>query len=209
MIIIHLSDIHRSRAVLEKLGEISDKSDLLIVSGDVTTFGESSYFEEFMKKVSELNVKTFYVPGNNDKPDFSVPKGIENLDGRKIDYLGLSFGGLGGSPPTPFNTPYEVEEKELKKRLNRLGYVDVLISHSPPINTPSDKLDNGGHAGSSAIVEYIAEFKPKLVLCGHVHEAVSKFRLGDSLVINPGAAATRRYAKIKFEDGITATLSLF
>jgi hypothetical protein len=28
-------------------------------------------------------------------------------------------------------------------------------------------------------------------------------------VINPGAAATRRYAKIKFEDGITATLSLF
>src|SRR5579884_3838440 len=182
MIIIHLSDIHRSRVILEKLGELSDKSDLLIVSGDVTTFGESSYFQEFMKFVSELKVRTFYVPGNNDKPDFSVPKGIENLDGRKIDFSGLSFGGLGGSPPTPFNTPYEVEEEE---------------------------LENGGHAGSRAVSEYIAEFKPKLVLCGHVHEAVSKFRLGDSLVINPGAAVTRRYAKIKFEDEITATLSVF
>lgn len=209
MIITHISDIHRSRVVLEKLKELTDKSDILIISGDVTTFGDISYFREFMKSVSELRIKTFYVPGNNDKPYFSVPSGVENIDGVKTSYSGITFGGLGGSPPTPFNTPYEIEEEQLRTRLDRLGYVDVLVSHSPPINTPSDRLDSGGHAGSSSVAEYIARIKPRLVLCGHVHEAVAKIRLGDSLVVNPGAAVSRRYAKIKINDEITASLSVF
>ncbi|MEM0118223.1 MAG: metallophosphoesterase family protein [Conexivisphaerales archaeon] len=209
MIIVQVSDVHRSRSILERLKRLSEDSEMLVISGDVTTFGEPSYFQQFMKALTALKSKVIYVPGNNDKPDFSVPDNIENLDGKRISYAGVSIGGLGGSPPTPFNTPYEVQEEELKRKLEGLGYVDILVSHSPPVGTPADRLENGGHAGSKAVREYIATYNPRLVLCGHVHEAVAKFKLGESLVINPGSAASGRYARINYGSEIVATLSLF
>lgn len=209
MIIAHLTDIHRSREVIAMLERLASKADMLIISGDVTTFAEPEYFKEFMSRVARLNIRSLYVPGNNDRPDFSVPPEVNNLDCSKITVSGIQIGGLGGSPPTPFNTPYEIEEEEIAERLKRLGYVDILITHTPPFDTPADRLLSGGHAGSRAVRDYIIAEKPKLVLCGHIHEAIAKFRLGDSLVINPGSAASGRYARISFEDEIKATLTVF
>lgn len=207
MLIIQLSDIHRSNIILERLGELASSADLIVVSGDVTTFGEEEYFRRFMDQLSDLKAKVLYVPGNNDLADFDLPEGIINIDSKKIQIGGYMFGGLGGSPPTPFNTPNEIPEEVLKERLESLGRVDVLVSHTPPIDTAADRLNSGGHAGSTAVREYVLSMKPRLVLCGHVHEAIAKIRLGESLVINPGSASSRRYARIKMNGEILATLS--
>jgi Icc-related predicted phosphoesterase len=207
--LIQLSDLHGSREVLKALKEISQGADLIVVSGDVTNFGDSSYFNEFMLAVSETGIRSLYVPGNNDLPTFTLPKGVEPLDCKKVNVSGLVFGGLGGSNPTPFKTPYEISEEEASRRLGELGKVDVLVCHTPPFDTPADRLAGGGHAGSRAVKEYLLRSRPRLLLCGHIHEAVSKFYLHETLVVNPGGAIQRRYSRIKIDHDIKASLLLF
>jgi Icc-related predicted phosphoesterase len=209
LIIVQLSDIHGSSSVLAQLEGLTEGSDLLVISGDVTTFADSNYFDSFMGAVRRLNMKALYVPGNNDVSSFVLPSGVDSLDSRRVEIGHVVFGGLGGSPPTPFDTPNELPEAELNKRLDALGTVDVLVSHTPPFGTPADTLKGGSHAGSRAVREYVLSRRPRLLLCGHIHEAISKFVLGDTLVINPGAAVNRRYARIKMNGEIQASLLIF
>jgi Icc-related predicted phosphoesterase len=210
MDIIQFSDIHGSSDLLSAMEKLVHGIDLVIVSGDVTSFGQKNYFDEFMKTLAATGVRSLYVPGNNDLPGFRLPRGVESIDGKKLEIDGLFIGGVGGSPPTPFNTPNEIPEEELARRLSNLGSVDILVSHSPPYGTPSDQLKNGGHVGSRSVGEYILKNGPRLVLCGHVHEAVSKFQLGKSQVVNPGSAYERRYSRIRLEDeGVRVSLLVF
>ncbi|MCK5342684.1 MAG: hypothetical protein KAR20_04730, partial [Candidatus Heimdallarchaeota archaeon] len=45
------------------------------------------------------------------------------------------------------------------------------------------------------------EENPALVLCGHMHEYQGKKRLGESLIVNPGAACDGKCAIIDFDEG--------
>jgi len=79
-----------------------------------------------------------------------------------------------------------------KKKLSRiLKKGDVLISHNPPYgccdfaNNEFTKYKNK-HVGSKIVRDAIKKKKPKLVLCGHIHEGKSKGRIGKTVVINCG-----------------------
>lgn len=51
---------------------------------------------------------------------------------------------------------------------------DVLVSHSPPYGH-CDVVDRGElHVGSRELVSYIQRHKPKLVICGHIHECFNQ-----------------------------------
>lgn len=67
------------------------------------------------------------------------------------------------------------------------GY-DIWLLHSPPASfEPSYRLDyakNGEHAGNPFITPRIAELKPQLVICGHIHEGYGLTGLHDSNVAN-------------------------
>jgi uncharacterized protein len=73
------------------------------------------------------------------------------------------------------------------------GYHDIIVSHSPPLNC-LDRTKFGQHIGSPALQKHVLELQPKLVVCGHVHEAAGVQTLGQSMVIN----SARRWHKLKF-----------
>ena len=79
----------------------------------------------------------------------------------------------------------EKREKRLKKLLKENPDA-ILISHNPPYGIV-DKAFDGKHVGSKIILNAIKKHKPKLVLCGHIHEAKGKKKLGKTLVINAGS----------------------
>jgi Icc-related predicted phosphoesterase len=181
-------------------------ADLIVLSGDVTTSAEQGFLDRFMSKLGDLPIPTFIVPGNNEGPELATKGNVRDIDGKVELFEGLKFGGLGGSPPTPFNTPNEYTERQMEERLDKLGSVDILVSHSPPYGTSLDTSGYGGHLGSRAVLHYVETMKPKLLLCGHVHTAKSVEVIGSCTCCNPGSASAGGFAIVKIDGEVKVEL---
>ncbi len=70
--------------------------------------------------------------------------------------------------------------KMLKENKN-----SILISHNPPYGY-LDKIHSGKHIGSKILLNAIKKYQPKLVLCGHIHEAKGEGKIGKSKIYNLG-----------------------
>ncbi len=207
--ILAISDIHGRLNKVRSLTNIV--RDLTIVSGDLTNFGSISDAEEIIKELSRQSSLTLFVPGNCDPRELLkfTPTGINNVinvHGEAFKYQSLTIIGIGGSTITPFNTWIEFKEEEIKSILitvfNTLKDVGdtILVSHAPPYKTKADRTLFGLHVGSKAIREFIEEKKPKLCICGHIHEARCIDKLNDTIIVNPGPLAKGYYAVIKIRN---------
>ena len=183
MRVLAFSDVHGDWGALERI--VKTEADLYVCLGDLT-FGEVGIERaaEYLNTLPRL----LCVPGNNERPE-TLRKLLRHpvLHGERVEVDGVVFGGIGGSPHTPFHTIHEWAEEEAWALLERMGRVDVLLSHAPPAGTPLALTRSGVDAGSKAVREYILTFRPRIALVGHVHErAGERYVLGDTTVINPG-----------------------
>ena len=179
MRVLAFSDIHGDWNALSRL--LSFDADAFIGVGDATN-GDRDEFLQFLRMFS--GKRLLYVPGNNELPNW-IPLDV-SLHERKVGLGGITIGGLGGSPKTPFNTIFEWEEEYAYKALEKLGYVDVLVSHTPPKGTDHALTYSGIDAGSEAIKWYMETYEPRLILTGHIHERgglIKKY--GNTVVANP------------------------
>ena len=92
-----------------------------------------------------------------------------------------------------------------EERIDRMtgGELDVLVSHTPPADTTLDRTVSGTHVGSRAVAEVIAGRRPRLFVCGHIHEGygfeVVRFGSDDcepTLVVNAANANTGKANKL-------------
>ena len=83
---------------------------------------------------------------------------------------------MGYSSTTPFDTPGEYTEDELRDRLQPFTALKplVLICHAPPYGTELDQIEPGLHGGSTAVRDFINSYHPNHFFCGHIHEAEGK-----------------------------------
>jgi Icc-related predicted phosphoesterase len=154
-----------------------------------------------------FNKPVLAIPGNCDQQ--SILKALDaskaiNLHGKTEQIGETLFIGLGGSNPTPFNTPFELPEEEIEKALEELfcsakkdencGTI-VLLTHAPP-HGARDELPFG-HVGSKAISKFVD--RVDLVVCGHIHEAKGSEKIGKTVVVNPGEACKGSCALITIE----------
>ncbi len=200
MRILQMSDLHGSQRALRDSRSLIEEHepDLFLVTGDITNFGPVDYARKLFEG---LKVKALGIPGNCDPVEI-VPlmesMGV-NLHGRKEEFGDHTFVGLGGSSPTPFHTPFEVPEDDLLRALRGLMVRDaILATHSPP-KGHVDELPWSGHVGSEAVRQVVDEFEPRLVLCGHIHEARG-VEEGKVTYVNPGPASSGYAALIDVEE---------
>ena len=119
---------------------------------------------------------------------------------------GRTFVGLGGSNPTPFGTPFELSEAEIERTLRPVMEPDaILVSHPPPKGVV-DVVHSGEHVGSTAVRRIVEEFRPPLVLCGHIHEARGIATLGPTTIVNPGPARMGHSALVDIDGGVRVEL---
>ena len=172
--------------------------DVFVAAGDITNFGPVAYARELL---SGLPVPSLAVPGNCDPRDL-VPVlrqlGVD-LHGRKATVAGRTFVGLGGSNPTPFGTPFELTEEEILQTLRGVMEPGVILVSHPPPRGFVDAVRSGAHVGSASIRTIVEEFRPPLVLCGHIHEARGIARLGPTTIVNPGAAREGHSALVSLD----------
>jgi len=193
-----------------------ESADHIIITGDITNFGSNSDAEVMLNRLLTINSNIMGVAGNLDQPD--VADYLEDiglsLHGKGTIINGLGIVGLGGSNYTPFKTPYEFSEQELAdllaSGLSQVGEVKdfILVSHTPPYETHTDKLLNGTHVGSTAVRTFIEQQQPLLCLTGHIHEAMGQDYIGRTLVLNPGMIKDGGYIEVLFENGkISASIN--
>jgi Icc-related predicted phosphoesterase len=80
-------------------------------------------------------------------------------------------------------------EEDLKKI--PVSNKTIMAIHQPPWSLSLDVCLGGRRVGSKAVYDWIEKTKPKLVLCGHIHESyqitgIWKGYIGKTLVIQPG-----------------------
>ena len=167
------SDIHGDKAALEKL--MATEADYYFAAGDLANFGRGL---DAMGPIMQRRAERMYVlPGNHeseaDIARFCREFGFHDFHGRTMEIAGHNIAGLGYSNPTPFDTPGEYSEQELRERLNKFSGLDplVLICHTPPKGSTLDRVGEGKHFGSDAIREFIEREQPLYFFCGHIHEA--------------------------------------
>ncbi len=183
MIVLAFTDVHGRWDILRSI--VDREADVYVCLGDLT-YGEVG-IEEAAKILETLGDRLLCVPGNNERPEIMEKYFPRVLHGKRVTVEGVTFGGIGGSPPTPFNTVHEWEEEEARRLLRSMGPVDVLLAHAPPAGTPLAVTRSGVDAGSQAIREYVEQFQPRLVLCGHIHEHAGKEAwIGRTRILNPG-----------------------
>ncbi|MDD5474822.1 MAG: metallophosphoesterase [Candidatus Methanoperedens sp.] len=209
MKLLALSDLHGDYSHVESICEKAGNFDAVLIAGDLTNFGPDEHALELLKMFKE---PVFAIPGNCDNPSILklLDENAINLHNSVHEMEGFTFIGLGGSNPTPFNTPFELSEKKIGEyvgtllgRLNgrsgRNNGKTILLSHAPPLNT-TDKLPRG-NVGSAALARYLGRFD--LVVCGHIHEARGSVRVNGAQVVNPGVASRGQGALITINDRIT------
>jgi Icc-related predicted phosphoesterase len=207
MELLAITDVHGKTQVSKWLTELAKNFDLLVIAGDVTDWGDEEFFKGFYKTLSDNNITTLFVPGNHDPCYESTFPKMLNLHGESTTFNGLIFCGMGGSNPTPFNTPFELRDDQATELLSRFpDRIDVLISHASPYGTKCDRTYRGNHIGSKPVRSFIEKVKPKVVISGHVHEARGIDVLGDTLIVNPGPAMNGFYAIISMNGKPRADL---
>jgi len=203
------TDFHGKESVFRAFAEKAkqEKVDIITVCGDVTHFGSLQEAQRLLSIFTGLGIPVLFVPGNCDPLSLvkAEIKAATCIHGRNVSFGDLAFIGVGASPPTPFNTPFELAEDEImetliqaSKNLSPAKWV-VLISHSPPFGTKQDETSFGLHVGSSSVRAFIEQTQPSVVFCGHIHEAKGRDRIGRTLVVNPGPARHGDYMIASFE----------
>ena len=189
MKLLAFSDLHQdldgARALVDRSGDY----DVVIGAGDFASVHRG--LEELIDMLAVIETPTVLVPGNNETDEAlrSACEGwqaacVLHGDGTEID--GVSFFGLGGGVPvTPWDWSFDLTEEEAADRLAACPPGGVLVVHSPP----KGYVDGSRRLGSEAILAAIEDRQPRLVLCGHIHEAAGEeATVGASRVVNLGPA---------------------
>ena len=207
MRILAISDIHGDfeRYAPEDLEGLGD-ADVCVVAGDLTNNGTRRMAEvsAALRWIVQMGqqLPTLWIPGNHDigivPNTFSYQDNVTCLLDKTVTYEGVTFHGVSLSPcysmPELAQTwDYMTVDMAAEQAAYDFEAVDVVVSHAPPYGV----LDSGGwvlgrgqeHYGSPALADYIARHKPRLVICGHVHEAQGYTRIANTRVYNVAQTA--------------------
>ena len=170
------------------------KGDILICAGDISYRGKKEEIVDFLEwfKIQKHKYKIF-IAGNHDfffeKAKATeiakiVPDNIIYLKDSGVEIEGIN---IWGSPVTPwfFNWAFNRHRgKEIRKHWNLIPEnTDLLITHGP-VYGYLDQVINEEHVGCKDLLERVKEIKPKVHVCGHVHESYGTIKRGGTQFIN-------------------------
>ena len=198
-------------------------SELAALEGDANAMSAlflkamADSFERWLdlaeQRLKGTGIHLYVMTGNDDEPALrevlQASAYAIDCEDRVVDVGdGYQMVSCGWSNPTPWNSPRELPEEELGRKLEamivQLGdpATSIFNFHVPPYGTQLDRapvLDGslkpvvrGGQVlvesvGSKEVRRLIEKYQPALALHGHIHEARGIVKLGRTVCINPGS----------------------
>jgi len=171
-----ISDTHGQHAGLKL-----PKGDVLMHAGDISSRGKRDEVLDFLNWFKELPHKyKIFIAGNHDFLFEDLPEEeIKAMIPDNVIYLcdsGVSIENIKiwGSPVTPWFFDWAFNRQrgtEIAKHWNLIpNDTDILITHGPVF----DKLDrtiHGERVGCIDLLKKVEHLRPKIFICGHIHEA--------------------------------------
>ncbi|MGD0534342.1 MAG: metallophosphoesterase [Methanoregula sp.] len=196
--VLLIADLHGQFGKIDSFLELNPEA--VFIAGDITNMGPVDIVDDVL---SRIDVPCFAVPGNCDPKE--ILDTLEHSDaiclhGAQMNLGKMTLVGVGGSNPTPFNTPFELTDKQIDDLLNAATAKmektvhNVLISHAPPYDTLD--LIKGEHVGSQSIRRHMKDFD--LVCCAHIHEQRGVKDVDGVKIVNPGPAMDGYCAMLHF-----------
>ncbi len=194
MKLLAFSDLHRDLEQGAKLVEMSAEADIVIGAGDFASVHEG--LEETIGALAAIETPTVLVPGNNETAD-ALRRATAGWDaatvlhGEGATIAGVEFFGLGaGIPVTPWEWSFDLDEEEATEMLAPCPEGVVMVLHSPP-RGHCDASADGASFGSPALLQAVEAKRPRLAVCGHIHESWGcESQIGATPVRNLGPTGT-------------------
>lgn len=194
MKILSVADIHGAQYRLNLLLKNIERysPDVVAICGDITQFGPGDVAKNF---IDQIPVETVVVTGNIDSPD--VPKAIDEtkatrIELKKVVKKGIKFAGAKGM---------ESKDLDFLREKKLIDNETVLVTHMPPKGL-QDNISSGINGGSDDLRKLTEDFKPRLVLSGHIHEDPGFTKFNDTIVVNCSMGNRGEGALIELDDGI-------
>jgi Icc-related predicted phosphoesterase len=194
MRLLAFSDLHRDLGQAAELVAMSAEADVVIGAGDFASVHEG--LEQAIEALTGIEAPTVLVPGNNETEEAlrAATAGWDAatvLHGGGTTIDGVEFYGLGaGIPVTPWEWSFDLDDDLARERLAACPEDAVLVLHSPP-KGHCDSGGDGTHFGSPALLEAIEAKRPRLAVCGHIHESWGcESAVGETPVRNLGPKGT-------------------
>jgi Icc-related predicted phosphoesterase len=188
--LLAFSDLHRDLGQAAALVEISAEADVVIGAGDFASVHEG--LEETIAALAAIETPTVLVPGNNEtekalREASAGWSAATVLHGGGTTIEGVEFFGLGaGVPVTPWDWSFDLDDDAAAAMLAPCPQGAVLVLHSPP-KGHCDSNGSGMHFGSPALLRAIEDKRPRLAVCGHIHESWGcESQVGETPVRNLG-----------------------
>jgi len=193
--IVFISDTHNKHKHLTSnaYGNILGSGDILVHAGDCTSMGQKHEITQFLEWFSNTEFEhKIFIAGNHDfgfEEQTDIAQEYKNLG---ITYLfdnDITIDGIKfyGSPWQPefhnwaFNLP---RGEELAAKWGKIpDDVDILITHGPAYGI-LDYAPIGGHVGCEELYRKIVEVKPKIHVCGHIHDSYGQKSMGGIEFLN-------------------------
>lgn len=198
------ADIHANAERIEHIRSVISEHlpDVLVLAGDVISyFRPRPVFEQF----NAMGVPVLMVRGNSDPgyvdKYFQKYPNLASLHLNKVFVQSVPFVGLSGTIPLPFRNRVRFFEKALMNTAYpMIDSQTILVVHTPPWGC-LDQVAGRFHSGSKNVRELVDKTQPRLLICGHIHEAAGIDRIGDTTVVNCGMPGTGKGMMIELKHG--------
>jgi len=189
MRIVAISDTHGQHGVIEL-----PPGDLLIHAGDVSKHGAWPEIERFLAWFgAQPHPHKVLVAGNHDfwfedardaEVRAAIPPGVTYLNDRGAEIGGLR---VWGSPVQPWFHDWAFNRRrgaDIRAHWNLIPpAVDVLITHGPAFGV-LDATESGCNVGCDDLRDALERVRPRLHVCGHIHEGYGQTSLDGIQCIN-------------------------
>jgi len=195
--LIHLTDLHfglhHEDLVARLHGAIlSNRPDVVVVSGDLTQRALKRQFAEAMRFIRDLGTPFIVIPGNHDLPFFNPfarllnPFGAFRAGAAPDLTPTLQIGSLrlfGANTADPFKWRGGIARiAEIDRICRSAGnsasdVTNILVCHHPLLEPPS--FERGETRGAAAAMTKLADAGVRVVLSGHLHHWTTGLGIGN------------------------------
>ena len=193
------ANTRRLRAALDRLRDGPNRPNLLLLSGDLTEFGDAASYARLAAMLADLPFPVHLMVGNHDDRDALQATFPDTpFDQGFVQYVlplpGLRLIALDTLEPGRHGGAFCAERAQwLSDQLDADLVTPVVIAmHHPPIAVGLDWLDGDADAAWIARFTKAIAGHPQIraILAGHLHRTIHASVVGVSLTICPSTAPT-------------------